>query len=394
MRVLIGDALHPSAEASLVQAGGDVRDRGERSLSAAVAQDNPHVLVVRSSLVTGAALVDAERLSLVVRAGAGVNTIDLDACSRRGVFVCNCPGRNAVAVAELTFALLLALDRQVVGAALDTRAGEWHKQPWASGAQGLCGRTFGVLGVGQVGLQVIRRAQAFGMQVVAWSRGLDAERAQSLGVVLGASPEAVASVSDVLSVHLALTPETRGLVGDAVLGALRPGATVINTARAEVIDEAALLSAVRERGIRAGLDVLTTDQRAPGSPLLASPGVLATPHLGASTAQAAEAVATEVVRIAERWRQRGEALNVVNRAPEKPGRWVLVVRHLDRVGVLAGVLDLLRSDGLNIREMDNVLLAGGEAAVARIEVGGAVGRDLQNAIAAVPDVIAVALSRV
>jgi D-3-phosphoglycerate dehydrogenase len=174
------------------------------------------ILVVRGKQVPAEVFAAAPALSLVVRAGAGVNTIDVGAASRRGVYVANCPGQNSIAVAELAIGLLVSLDRRIPDNVAALRAGKWDKKSFSE-ADGLFGRTLGVAGVGAIGREVIRRAQALGMKVVAWSRSLDEASAKELGVERAPDLVALARRSDALSVHLPLSKETRGVVTRAVL---------------------------------------------------------------------------------------------------------------------------------------------------------------------------------
>src|SRR6185503_8452050 len=228
-------------------------DLKDEALATAIRDSGADILIVRGTPVT-AAMLDGGALSLIVRAGAGYNTIDVAAASRRGIYVSNCPGKNSIAVAELTFALILALDRRVPDSAAELRAGHWNKKEYSK-ARGLFGRTIGLLGYGSIGQEVAIRALAFGMPVVVWSRrfaeGRDAP--PNLPIRLASSPEEVAEAADVLSLHLALAPETKGLVNRTVLGRLKPGSYVVNTARGDIVDYAALEEVVRARGIRVGL---------------------------------------------------------------------------------------------------------------------------------------------
>ncbi len=333
--------------------------------------DGVHVLVVRSTAVTAQAIDAADTLTLVVRAGAGVNTIDRTAASRRGVFVANCPGKNAIAVAELAFGLLAALDRRIPEQVNALREGRWNKKEYGQ-ADGLYGRTLGVIGLGAIGEAVTRRALAFGMSVVAWSRSLDDTRARALGVARAASPVDVAKRASAVSLHLALTKETRGLLGEEFFAALAPGAAFINTARAEVVDTAALVRAVRERGLRVGTDVHDGEPEGGAaaftSELLTLPGVYGTHHVGASTRQAEKAIADEAVRIVRSFLAGGEVPNCVNLCQRSPARFQLVVRHLDRVGVLAHVLDVLRRHSINVQEIDNRIFDGAHAACATLKL--------------------------
>src|SRR5262249_54048813 len=256
MKVLIADKFPEAGRAAVARAGVEVvydPELSDAALTAAVRSTAADILVVRSTKVPAATLA-AGRLGLACGAGGGYATIDGPAAWARGIYVSNCPGKNAVAVAELTFALMLALDRRIPANAWDLKAGRWNKAEYSK-ARGLFGRTLGLVGLGRIGQEVLARARAFGMPVVAWSPSLTAERAAALGVRAVGSPAEVAAACDVLSVHVALTDGTRNLIDRGVLAALRPGSYFINTARAEVVDQEALVEAVRDRGVRAGLDV-------------------------------------------------------------------------------------------------------------------------------------------
>jgi len=307
----------------------------------------------------------------VIRAGAGYNTIDVEAASERGISVANCPGKNSIAVAELAFGLMLALDRRIPDNASDLQRGVWNKKEYSK-ARGLFGRTLGLIGTGGIGREMIPRARAFGMPVVAWSRSLRPEQAEELEIEWRSSPAEVARDSDIVSVHVALKPETRGLVNAEFFAAMRPGAFFINTSRAEVADQAALEKAVREKGIRAGLDVFAVEPTGGAGtvddPIFKVPGVIGTHHIGASTDQAQEAIAAETVRIAREYKDSGRAPNVVNLARKSPATHLLVVRHCDRVGVLAAVFDRLKQAGINVQETENFVFDGAQAAVARIRL--------------------------
>jgi D-3-phosphoglycerate dehydrogenase len=386
MKVLVADAFEQTGLAGLEAAGCSVEyqpDLHGEALAQAIRDTAAEVLVVRGTRVT-AAMLEAGGLALVVRAGAGYNTIDVAAASRRGIYVSNCPGRNAIAVAELTFALILSLDRRVPDNVADLRAGQWNKREY-SRARGLFGRTLGLLGYGHIGQEVAARAAAFGMPVVVWSRRLAAGGAPgNPALQIASSPRELAERADVLSVHLALAPETRGFVDASILDGLRPGSYFVNTARAEVVDHAALARAVHERGIRVGLDVFA-DEPSQGAaafadPLVTLPAVYGTHHIGGSTSQAQEAIAAEAVRVIVAYKTSGRVPNVVNLATHSPATHMLVVRHRDRPGVLAHVFDLLRRGHINVQEMENVVFDGAEAAVARINLDSAPPEPLLDSI--------------
>lgn len=375
MRILIADKLASFVPETLEASGCAVQAQpGLKgpALEEALRVANPEVLVVRSTKVTAAHMDAAPGLSLIIRAGAGTNTIDVAHASSRGVYVSNCPGRNAIAVAELTFGHLINLDRRIVDNVNALRDGRWEKKTLGK-ARGLHGRTLALLGIGQIGREVIQRAHAFGIRVRAWSRSLTAEAAEELGVELASSPLDACRGAHMLSVHLAKTPETTHLVGRQLLEALQPGAYVVHTARGGIVDEDALQEVIQTRGIRAGLDVFTNEP-ASSDPtftdsIAQNEHVYGTHHIGASTEQATESVGAEVVRIVESYQRTGSAPNCVNLATQTRASHLLVVRHADRVGVLASVLDALRQNEVNVQEMENIVFRGeGSAAVARIQL--------------------------
>jgi D-3-phosphoglycerate dehydrogenase len=408
MKVLVADKFEASGIDGLKAAGCEViyePDLKDDALTEAVRTSGADVLVVRSTKVT-AAMLDAGKLSLIVRAGAGYNTIDVAGASKRGIYVSNCPGKNAIAVAELAFALILSLDRRVPDNVAELRAGKWNKKEYSK-AQGLYGKTLGLLGVGSIGREMIRRAAGFGLDVVLWSRRyagqegalsdrelreLDIENAaREVKIDLAPTPGDVAERADILSVHVALGPDTKGFIDRDLLGRLKPGAMFINTARGEVVDHAALADAVKEKKLRVGLDVFASEPAAAtgefSNDLTAMPSVYGTHHIGASTDQAQEAIAAETVRIVRSYKETGRVPNVVNLAKRTPATHMLVVRHRDRPGVLAHVFDELREANLNVQETENIVFEGAEAAVARINLDGAPSGDVSERIKKNGDVL-------
>ncbi len=381
-RILVADRLASTASDQLTALGATVHLEPTLTgadLTRRLRELDPHVLVVRSTRVTAEDVEAARSLALIVRAGAGMNTIDTAAASARGIYAANCPGKNAAAVAELTLGHLLNLDRRIADNVAALRSGQWNKKRFGASrgpeaARGLRGRSLAVLGTGQIGREVIVRARALGMQIRAWSRSLDAEAAATLGVERAASPQLAVADADAVTVHLALTPETRGLVDASVFAAMKPGAYFINTARAEIVDPNALATALADLGLRVGLDVFSGEPGAGESaftdPLGAHPNVYGTHHIGASTLEAAEAVTDEVVRIVRAYTSGAEIPNCVNLASRTGATHRLVLRMADRVGVLAGVLDRLREAGISVQEMQNSVFSGSQAACARIDLVG------------------------
>jgi D-3-phosphoglycerate dehydrogenase len=385
MKVLIADKFPEGGRAALTQMGVETvydPELNDAALTQAVRSTGADVLVVRGTKVPAATLT-AGRLSLVVRAGAGYDTIDVKAASARGIYVSNCPGMNSMAVAELTFALILALDRRIPANVLDLKAGRWNKAEYSK-ARGLFGRRLGLIGLGRIGQEVLGRARAFGMSVIAWSPSLTLERADSLGVQMKRSPTDVAAACDILSIHVALHSDTRQLINREVLLALRPGSYFINTARAEIVDQTALYEAVRDRSIRVGLDVFagepsggtgTVEDR-----IFELDGVIGTHHIGASTEQAQQAIADETVRIIRDYVQTGRVPNVINLAKKSPATHLLVVRHYDRVGVLSAVFSHLKHAGINVQETENIVFEGAAAAIARIHLDDAPPQEILEAM--------------
>jgi len=381
MKVLIADKFPDEKIADVKRLGCTVvyqQSLKDDALLAALTEEKPDVLVVRSTRVTKEMIEAGQRLSLIIRAGAGYNTIDVEASSERSVYVANCPGKNSIAVAELAFGLILSLDRRIPDNVAELRQGRWNKKEF-SGAEGIFGKTLGIVGLGRIGRELAQRAKAFGMQVIAWSRSLTPEWAEVLGVELAVDPLGVAASADVVSIHLALTDETKGLIDSEFFAAMKPGAFFINTSRADVVDEQALLRAVDEKGIRAGLDVFADEPSVKSGPVESEiakrEAVYSTHHIGASTKQAQNAVADETVRIVGDYISTGRVRNCVNLMERTPAKYLLSVHHRNRVGILAGVLGVVRDRGVNVESMENVIFNGAEGACANIQIASALPDD-------------------
>ncbi len=372
--VLVADKFEKVGVDGLAELGCRVVLRPELTtadLPAAIRECDAKILVVRSTKVDAATLASGASLSLVIRAGAGIDTIDVPTASKLGVFVSNCPGKNSIAVAELVMGLMLACDRRIPDQVADLRAGTWRKGEYQK-ARGLHGRILGVVGLGQIGQLIVDRASAFGMTIVAWSRQLTVEDAARQGIGYCLTPLEVARLADVVTLNVAATPETQHLVNSEFLAAMKPGAYLSNTSRGTVVDEAALDRAVREKGIRAGLDVFDPEPAgatgAFSNPIVQTPGVYGTHHVGASTDQAQVAIAHEVVRICRAYIETGAVPNCVNRQARSRATHVLSVRHQNKPGVLAHVFAILSASGINVEEVENIIYYGALATIARIHV--------------------------
>ena len=397
MKVFVADKLAESGLDALNEAGHTLivepKVSGDTLLDA-LREAEPQVLIVRSTKINSAMMDATPTLELIVRGGAGYDTIDVEGASQRGIFVANCPGKNATAVAELATALILALDRRIPDNVNDARAGRWNKATY-SRAQGVKGRTLGVIGTGNIGQEVIVRALALEMRVVAWSRSLTDGFAHALGVERCESPLDVAAEADIVTLHVASKPQTRHLADRAFFEAMKPGAFFINTTRGPVVDEEALRWAMDEKGIRAALDVFEGEpsykEGALDVPMAQHPNVYLTHHIGASTQQAQDATAAEAARIVNIYAETGTVPNCVNMEDHSPATHLLTVRHLDKVGVLAAVLDEVRKANWNVQEMENLVFAGAKAACAHIRFNGEPSDAVVAQINGHPDVLVASL---
>jgi D-3-phosphoglycerate dehydrogenase len=376
--ILVADSFSENGVETLKNLGCTVHlDAGldGQSLVEAVEQYQPDAIIVRSTKVPHAVFERANQLSLVIRAGAGYDTIDVTAASALGISIANCPGMNAIAVAELAWGLILSCDRRIPNQTADLRAGKWAKKEYAKAA-GLYGRTLGVIGLGRIGQEVAKRGHAFGMNVIGWSPRLTEGRANEMGIGYCEDLLNLARMSDVISIHVAAVQDTKHLIGPNFCEAMKQGAMLVNTSRGSVIDQRSLIAAIQDKGIRAGLDVFATEPKGGDTSfvddIMESSAVCGTHHVGASTHQAQEAIASEAIRVLKTWIDTGEVLNCVNLASSTPASTTLTVRHLNQPGVLAHVFEVLGRTGSNIEEMENVIYQGGEAAVARIHVDGTV----------------------
>lgn len=399
MKVLLADALPDAAVERLEAAGDEVTRMPE--LTADTLRDHIagfEVLIVRSTKVTAEALDAADSLGLIVRAGAGTNTIAADRAAELGVYVCNVPGKNALAVAELTMGLLIAIDRHIAAGTADLRSGAWNKKAYSK-ADGLFGRRMGIIGVGDIGIATAARAWAFGIDVVAVAKPGRSDsavaRAEAAGIEFVDTLDELLATSDIVSLHVPGSADTKGMVDAAFLAKMQNGAILLNTSRGDVVDEAALIEAMDTRGIRAGLDVYANE---PGSgtadfdsALARHPNVVGTHHVGASTSQAQAAVTDGTIDTVQAYRV-GSPINCVNLNPVPTRAATLTVRHHDRVGVLASVLQVLRKEELNVSNMQNRVFAGSKAAVASIDVGHLPSDEIVAEIQALADVIYIAVT--
>ena len=363
---------------------------GEKDLPEAAKE--VEILVVRSTVVNEEAINNSKKLNLIIRAGSGVNNINIAAANKKGIYVANCPGMNSIAVAELAVGLIIAIDRRIADNVSDFRNGKWNKAEYSK-ADGLFGKTLGIVGAGQIGVEVINRVKSFGLNIIAWSRSLTNEKAELLGVERCQTLEEVFTKADIISVHLAQTADTKKLISKDLINKMKKGAYFINTSRAGVVDADALIEAAKAEKNFLGLDVFNNEPEGKGgdftTPLQGLKNVYLTHHIGASTEQAQDAVADETVKIINEFVNSGVIRNWVNRIKKSPAKYQLIVKHFDKPGVLAGVLELLKTGNINVEEIENVIFDGAIAASCTMKLKDAATPDMLKKMNENPDLISV-----
>lgn len=376
MKVLVADKFPEHYLSQMRDLGLDVifePKLGENDLPAKI--KGIDILVVRSTNVNAETIKTSDNLNLIVRAGAGVNNIDISAANQKGVYVANCPGKNSVAVAELAIGLMIALDRRIPNNVMDFKSGKWNKAEYSK-AEGLMGKNLALIGVGNIGKEVAHRALALGMNVY----GKDISRIEGIAIKDFSEMDQILPIADVISIHLPLTSETRNLFDKKMFSYVKPGAIFINTSRAEIVDEEALIEAVKTKNLKVGLDVFKNEPEGKAgevcSPLQELDNVYVTHHIGASTEQAQNAVAEETVKIIKDFIKSGVIAHWVNRSKKTAAQYQLVIKHYDRPGVLASIFDVLREGQINIEEVENVIFEGGIAACCTMRINKAATNDM------------------
>jgi D-3-phosphoglycerate dehydrogenase len=310
MNILIAEPLSPAAiELIQSQAGWDTIVSNPKDYRQHLADAD--ALLVRSGVqVSAEVLRQAPRLRVIGRAGVGVDNVDLDAATEAGVLVMNTPGGNAVSVAEHTLALMLVMARHISRADNSTRAGKWEKKKLMG--HELRGKTLGVVGLGSIGQEVVKRARAFEMHVLAHDPYVTSKLAQDCGAELVPLPKLYAE-SDYITLHVASTPETQGMLSRDAFQAMKPGVRVVNCARGELVDEAALVDALASGKVAgAAVDVYSSEPPPAGFSLFEAEGVVATPHIGGSTEEAQEIVGVRIAEQVVEYLKSGVAINAVN----------------------------------------------------------------------------------
>ncbi|HEY3627548.1 MAG TPA: phosphoglycerate dehydrogenase, partial [Terracidiphilus sp.] len=311
MKIVLAEKVSPATLAVFAaEPGWEVltHDKLPDGLPAALADAD--ALVVRSAVQVDDSLMEkAPRLRVIGRAGVGVDNIDADSATRRGIVVMNTPGANAVAVAELTIGLMLALARKLPAANTSMHAGKWDKKS-LQGAE-LKGKTLGILGLGRVGLEVARRARGFGLEIIGSDPFVSAAVARENGIQL-VSVEELLARADYLTLHVGLTPQTTGFVNAKTLATMKKGVRIINCARGELVEDAALVDALKSgRVAGAALDVFV-EEPPKDSPYAGLDNVILTPHIAGSTGEAQEAVGIQIARQVREYLKLGVVQNAVN----------------------------------------------------------------------------------
>jgi D-3-phosphoglycerate dehydrogenase / 2-oxoglutarate reductase len=359
---------------------------GEKDLQEAA--KDVDILVVRSTIVNEETINNSKKLNLIIRAGSGVNNINIAAANKKGVYVANCPGMNAVAVAELAIGLMISLDRFIPDNVGDFNKGVWNKDKYSKG-KGLKGKTLGLIGVGNIGKEVAKRALSFEMNVY----GKDITRIEGVQIKDFSEMDKLLPLCDVVSIHLPATPQTKGLFNKQLFSYMKEGAYLVNTSRQDIVVEDDLLEAIKEKNIRYACDVFKGEPESKSgevtSKLQNNPNIYVTHHIGASTQQAQDAVAEETIKIIKHFVHSGVIDHWVNRAKVTDAHYQLVVKHYDKPGVLAGVLDVIRNGNINIEEIENIIFEGGIAACCTLKLKSAVTADMLKSINENPNVLSV-----
>jgi D-3-phosphoglycerate dehydrogenase len=363
MKIVLAEKVSPATLAVLAaEPGWEVKthDQLPEGLPAALADAD--ALVVRSAVQVDDALMEhAPKLRVIGRAGVGVDNIDAEAATRRGIVVMNTPGANAVAVAELTVGLMLALARKLPAANSTMHAGKWEKKN-LQGSE-LRGKTLGILGLGRIGLEVAKRARVFGVEILGADPFVSAAVARENGIALVPIEELFAK-ADYLTLHVGLTPQTAGIINAKNLAAMKKGVRIINCARGELVDEASLVAALKSGQVAgAALDVFTVEPPKE-SPYFGLDNVILTPHIAGSTGEAQEAVGIQIAEQVRAYLKLGVVQNAVNLPSLSHEEYKQLAPYIDLAGRLGSFLAQAGKSGI---EAINLVYAG-ELADAKTEL--------------------------
>jgi D-3-phosphoglycerate dehydrogenase / 2-oxoglutarate reductase len=396
MKILVADAFSPEGIEEMKKMGHEVVYEPKKvgaEFVKAMEELKPIVLVVRSKKVTKEVIDADPKLEMVIRAGAGVDTIDVAYCSKKGIYVANCPGKNSVAVAELAMGLIVSIDRRIPENVQLLKENKWEKGMFAE-CIGIKGRTLGLIGIGNVGKEVAKRAIAFGMKVIACDVFLSAEDIAAMGATKIETAQEIAKQADIISLHVPALKETLKMVNKEFLALLKPDAVLINTARADLVVEEDLLERLEKvKGFWYGSDVFSAepaDKKAVYENKLAKhPKVVGTHHIGASTKEAETAIGIEAVRMVKEYGSMKKVNNCVNLATDIKTTHSMSVKYASTVGMLGSILAPFNEHKLKIEELKNEVFKDRAACVATIHFTGDVAKkeELVAAIAKIPGVL-------
>lgn len=364
MKIVLAEKVSPATLAVFAaEPGWEVltHDQLPEGLPAALADAD--ALVVRSAVQVDDALLEhAPKLRVIGRAGVGVDNIDAESATRRGIVVMNTPGANAIAVAELTLALMIALARKIPAANTSMHAGKWDKKS-LQGSE-LRGKTLGILGLGRIGLEVAKRARNFGLEIIGSDPFVSAAVARENGITV-VPVEQLFTQSDYLTLHVGLTPQTQGIINAKTLATMKKGVRIINCARGELVCDADLVAALQSGQVAgAALDVLTVEPPPKDSPFFALDNVILTPHIAGSTGEAQEAVGIQIAKQVREYLKLGVVQNAVNLPSLSHEEYIKLAPYIDLAGKLGAFLAQAGKSGIEAID----LVYGGALAEAKTEL--------------------------
>jgi len=331
---------------------------------------NPVVLIVRSKKTTKEVIDAGPKLEMVIRAGTGCDTIDVAHCSQKGIYVCNCPGKNSVAVAELTIGLMIAIDRRITEGDKLLKEGRWAKGKFTD-CLGLKGRTIGLLGIGNIGKEVAKRCLAFDMKVLAVDPFLTKEQIESMGATKVETNKELCERVDILSLHIPALPETIGMINKEFLSHMKPNSVLINVARGNLVNEEDVLEHLdKVKDFWYGADVFKGEPASKEADfdhkLAKHPKVVGSHHVGASTQEAETAIGIEVARMVKEYGATKKVNNCVNLATNIKKIHCISVNYVSKIGSLGAILAILEKNELRIEELKNEVLKDKKACAAVI----------------------------
>lgn len=379
MKILVADLFSPEGIEEMKKMGHEVFYEPKvvgADFVKKIAEILPVVLVVRSKKVTKEVIDADPKLEFVIRAGAGYDTIDVEYCSKKGIYVSNCPGKNNIAVAELAMGLIISIDRRIPENVQLLKEGKWEKGMFAE-CIGLKGRTLGLLGIGFVGKEVCKRCLAFDMKVLAFDPFLSKEQVESMGAIKAEKMEEIAKEADIISLHVPANKDTKGMINKEFLKLLKPEAVLINTARGELVVENDVIERLDAvKGFWYGTDVLQGEpaekKAAFDSKLGKHPKCIGTHHIGASTRQAETAIGIEAVRMVKEYGTSKKVENCVNLAQDIKTTHAMSVKYVNEVGLLGAIIAEFSKQNLKIQEVKNVVFNARVACVAAINFTGGI----------------------